>query len=141
MTLFEAGMIAGAPAGAIAGGLLAKSGSPLGAVGGALTGMAAGAAVGWLYGWAIVVLCALADLIWRAADERSTSPPAEEDVRAVTGTAVPGVFAGVFVGAIFAVATGWVQAALAMLGTGAAGALIAVARRRWASPTRGNHTR
>ena len=128
MTIFEAGIIAGALAGGAIGVRLgAHDGQLWTTLAGAVEGGVLGALAGWVFAMMLICLLTFVAVLWRAARKRE-GDPTESDMRIMTNVAVPGTFLIALLGlALLWTASLWAALA-AVIACACLTALLAVGR-------------
>src|SRR3954470_13975843 len=107
MTIFEAGIIAGAPVGGAISGTLGRSHGALATAGFATGGLMAGAAAGWLFSALLLFFLSVIGVFWRSVRKHSADPPSESDIEIMTPVAVRGTFVSAVATAVVFTASSW----------------------------------
>jgi hypothetical protein len=126
MTIFEAGILSGAPTGAAIGGVICKSHGLLGIAGGSLAGMVSGGVAGWFYGVVVIGLLSVIGGIWRGARKRPE--PSEAEMRLISRRAIQGIFMGALFSFVFWISFGWLSAVVIAFVIASVYSFVAVAQ-------------
>ena len=128
MTIFEAGIIAGAPAGVAIGGMLGRSHGALATGGFATGGLMAGGVAGWLFAVLLIVLSSVINVFWRAVRKRPPDPPSESDMEIMTTVAVRGTFVSAVASVVVLTESSWLPALVTLTMSAFITAFLSVAQ-------------